>query len=149
MTVKQPSFYVRFPSRTVLLQLAWHESDNCELVEMDHGYFILKYASYAEYLTYKNTVLIPALPEGFSLSQLVESFDLREIKEVRYVIAFETAKDIITNRSNGGVKPIDKATGLPTISPRKGGRFWLDGEFTLEELEALVIIGKHQLTEAA
>lgn len=46
-------------------------------------------------------------------------------------ITLERAKDIWENRANGG------CTGM---SNGKGGRTWLDGEFCLDELEALCVV---------
>lgn len=55
----------------------------------------------------------------------------------------DEAREIFDNRSNGG---FGRVAGT---SDSKGGRVWLDGEFQLDELEALCIILRAEAGEAA
>lgn len=55
-------------------------------------------------------------------------------------ITLEQAQEIWSERMNG------RCVGT---SPSKGGRAWLDGEFQLDELEALCVIIRHQAGEGA
>lgn len=55
-------------------------------------------------------------------------------------ITYEQAKDIVDNRSNGA---------LEGISAGKGGRVWLEGEWQLDELEALCVVIRHHVGEHA
>jgi len=55
-------------------------------------------------------------------------------------ITYEQAKDIVDNRANGA---------LEAISAGKGGRVWLEGEWRLNELEALCVMIRHQAGEYA
>lgn len=50
-------------------------------------------------------------------------------------ITVKQAKEIVDNRSNGA---------LQGISASKGGRAWLDGEWCLDELEALCVLIRHE-----
>ena len=54
----------------------------------------------------------------------------------------EEAVEVFTNRSNGGGS-FDR-DGTLQVSLGKGGRVWIDGEYTIEELEAAVVISKHK-----
>lgn len=50
-------------------------------------------------------------------------------------ITYEQAKEIVDNQANGA---------LEAISAGKGGRVWLEGEWRLDELEALCVMVRHQ-----
>lgn len=72
-----------------------------------------------------------------------------EIERLRAIVpigpeSYEEAVDRYMNRSNGYAQPTD-AAGVPIPNSGKGGRFWLEGELEIDELEALVVIGKHRL----
>jgi hypothetical protein len=58
-------------------------------------------------------------------------------------MSLSQAKEEFRERSNGGGS-ICKG-GLPHISHGKGGRVWLDGEYTLEELKAVLVMGEASL----
>ena len=55
-------------------------------------------------------------------------------------ITLEQAKEIVNNRSNGA---------LQGISAGKCGRAWLDGEWQLDELEALCVMIRHEAGDNA
>lgn len=55
-------------------------------------------------------------------------------------ITLDQARKIWNQRSNGACEG---------MSPSKGGRAWLNGEFQLEELEALCVMLRHLAGDAA
>lgn len=55
-------------------------------------------------------------------------------------ITLEQAREIWENRANGACEG---------ISTGKGGRAWLEGEFQLDELEALCVIIRAEAGDAA
>lgn len=55
-------------------------------------------------------------------------------------ITIEQARYLFENRANGR---------LDGINPSKGGRAWLEGEFTLDELESLCVMVRHEAGESA
>ena len=57
-------------------------------------------------------------------------------------MSLEDAVRIFNDRSNGG-GTVDK-DGTLHVSTSKGGRVWIDGEFTLDELEAALVISRHK-----
>jgi hypothetical protein len=60
-------------------------------------------------------------------------------------MSLSQAKEEFRERSNGGGS-ICKS-GLPYVSPGKGGRVWLDGEYTLDELKAVLVIAEASLRQ--
>lgn len=63
-------------------------------------------------------------------------------------MTYEEAVEINCERSNGLVEG-QHLNGVPQVNRSKGGRFWLQGEFTLEEIKALWVIGRTQMGESA
>ena len=57
-------------------------------------------------------------------------------------MSLEDARRIFAERSNGG-GTMDK-DGTLYVSTGKGGRVWIDGEFTLDELEAALVISRRK-----
>ena len=55
-------------------------------------------------------------------------------------ITLDQAKEIVKERSNGSYEK---------ISASKGGRVWIDGEWQLDELEALCVMIRHEAGEKA
>jgi hypothetical protein len=77
----------------------------------------------------------------------------REIERLRALVpigieSYAEAVSVVANRSNGStsmpILPADDK-GVPIPNAGKGGRFWVEGEWEIQELEALVTIGKHRL----
>ena len=139
------SIYVRYPSQKLVLQKAWYDSSAGIMIAAQQGYFILEYPSELTFFIFRKVYLEACLPKDFDYSQIVTRLKLEELEAIPYVMTLETATDIISGHSNGTIEPRTPTTNEIDINGGRGGRFWLNGEFTLEEIEALVVIGKHQL----
>jgi len=92
-----------------------------------------------------------AVFEEADIDQLLEHILEFSSKKEQVFMGLKEAEEIWSNRSNGSVQRCSVVTGVnphtrvPVWNSGKGGRLWFDGELAMDELEALLVIGRHQL----
>lgn len=93
-----------------------------------------------------------AVFEQADIDQLFDHIKPFSSKEEHIFMSLDDAKATWNTRSNGlgyFINPSRKVTNIdmPLWSESKGGRVWLEGELCLDELEAMVVMGRAQLKE--
>ena len=61
------------------------------------------------------------------------------------LMTLEKAQQVWKSRT--AVEVEDMKDGLPVFNASKGGRFWIDGYVKIDMLEALVVLGRHQVPD--
>lgn len=95
-----------------------------------------------------------AVFEQKDIDQLIELILPFSSKEEKIQMGLEEAREVWEYRSNGGVRrasvttSVNATTGVPIWNTGKGGRLWFDGELCMDELEALLVIGRHEMKQA-